>query len=50
MGLMLVKGTGLKTEFGKIGKSLQSIKIENTLLQKETGKIVRTLAIIGGVL
>jgi P-type Ca2+ transporter type 2C len=50
MGLMMVKATGLNTEFGKIGKSLQTIKIEDTLLQKETGKIVRTLAIIGGVL
>jgi Ca2+-transporting ATPase len=50
MGVVLVKAIGIETEFGKIGKSLQTIETENTLLQKETGKIVRTLAFIGGSL
>ena len=39
--------TGINTEFGKIGKSLQSIEQEETLLQKETKHVVRNLAIIG---
>jgi len=42
-----VLGTGFNTEFGKIGKSLKAIKLEDTPLQKETGKIVRNLAFIG---
>lgn len=42
-----VEHTGLNTELGKIGKSLQSIEPEQTLLQKETGSLVRKLAIIG---
>jgi Ca2+-transporting ATPase len=37
----------LNTEFGKIGKSLQSIKQEETGLQKETKKVVRNLAFSG---
>jgi Ca2+-transporting ATPase len=35
------------TEMGKIGKALQSVVIEETPLQRETGRIVRNLAIIG---
>ncbi|MBI5099340.1 MAG: cation-translocating P-type ATPase [Nitrospirae bacterium] len=42
-----VKATGIKTELGKIGKALQTIEPEETLLQKETGRLVRNLAIIG---
>ncbi len=42
-----VFATGAHTEMGKIGKSLQSIHEEDTLLQKETGKIVRNFTIIG---
>jgi P-type Ca2+ transporter type 2C len=47
MGIAQVAATGLATEFGKIGRSLQTIKPEETLLQKETRKIVRNLALIG---
>ncbi|MCX6012564.1 MAG: cation-translocating P-type ATPase [Chloroflexi bacterium] len=47
MGIIRVINTGLNTEFGKIGKSLQKIKSEKTKLQKETGHLVRNLAIIG---
>jgi len=50
MGIAGVACTGLRTEFGKIGKSLQTIEQEDTLLQKETRRIVRNLAIIGFVL
>jgi Ca2+-transporting ATPase len=50
LGVVRVAAIGLNTEFGKIGKSLQTIKLEDTSLQKETRKIVRNLAIIGGCL
>jgi P-type Ca2+ transporter type 2C len=46
-GVAQVLATGLKTELGKIGKALQSVEQEKTLLQKETGRLVRNLAIIG---
>ncbi|MFA5112802.1 MAG: cation-translocating P-type ATPase [Candidatus Margulisiibacteriota bacterium] len=48
-GLARVTGTGVGTEIGKIGKALEGIKEEDTLLQKETGKIVRNFA-IGGII
>ncbi|MEI8122678.1 MAG: HAD-IC family P-type ATPase, partial [bacterium] len=46
-GVAEIKGTGLKTEIGKIGKALNSLEQEETLLQKETGRMVRRLAIVG---
>ncbi len=48
--VMKVTATGAKTEMGKIGQALESIKEEDTLLKKETGKIVRNFAIGGIVL
>ena len=39
--------TGLQTEIGKIGKSLQQLSPEQTALQKQTGRLVRNLAITG---
>ena len=48
--LMEVRNTGIHTEIGKIGRSLQTIEVEKTTLQKQTGKLVRNLAIIGGSL
>jgi Ca2+-transporting ATPase len=39
--------TGLHTEIGKIGKSLQLLVPEQTALQKQTGRLVRNLAIVG---
>jgi P-type Ca2+ transporter type 2C len=47
MGIARTAATGIYTEFGKIGKSLQTIEAEETLLQKETRRIVRNLALIG---
>lgn len=47
LGIERVATTGMHTEFGKIGKSLQTIQPEETLLQKETRRIVRNLALIG---
>jgi len=57
-GTMVVQGRGIgkvltigvQTEMGKIGKALETIKEENTLLQKETGKLVSRFTIIGGIL
>ena len=47
IGIARVLATGINTEFGKIGKSLQKIEPEDTRLQKETRHIVRNLAISG---
>ncbi len=46
-GIARIHATGLHTEIGKIGKSLESIKDEDTLLHKETRKIVRIVAGVG---
>jgi Ca2+-transporting ATPase len=42
-----VLATGARTELGQIGKSLQKIEPDTTPLQKETGRIVRILAVAG---
>ena len=47
IGIGEVLATGPHTELGKIGKALQSIEPEETLLQRETGALVRKLALIG---
>ena len=49
-GIARVKAIGINTEIGKIGKALQRIEPEETLLQKETSLLVRNLAILGLVL
>ncbi len=46
-GIAEVKHTGLYTEMGKIGKTLQTVEQEDTPLQKEIRRLVRNLAIIG---
>lgn len=46
-GVAEVFATGQRTELGKIGKALQCVAAEKTLLQRETGRLVRTLAIVG---
>ncbi|MBU1565551.1 MAG: HAD-IC family P-type ATPase [Proteobacteria bacterium] len=46
----IVKAIGAGTELGKIGKALESLEVERTPLQIQTGKIVRTFALVGGVL
>jgi len=48
-GVVKTYAIGIETEIGRIGKSLNLIKEENTLLRKETTRIVRALLIIGGV-
>ncbi|PKL59476.1 MAG: ATPase, partial [Methanomicrobiales archaeon HGW-Methanomicrobiales-4] len=49
-GVARVLSTGINTEIGKIGKALRSIESEKTVLQKETGKIVKTVFIIAAIL
>jgi P-type Ca2+ transporter type 2C len=46
-GIAEVKNIGSNTEMGKIGKTLQSVEAEDTLVQKETRVLVRNIAIIG---
>ncbi len=49
-GVAMVRSTGINTEIGKIGKTLQAVEPEKTILQKETGRLVRTIAIAGALL
>jgi Ca2+-transporting ATPase len=46
-GQALVLATGLNSEIGKIGKSLQGLDSETTPLQNEIKRLVRNLAILG---
>ncbi|MCX5907921.1 MAG: cation-translocating P-type ATPase [Deltaproteobacteria bacterium] len=46
-GVAQVRSTGLRTEIGKIGRALEAVVPEETGLQKETGRLVRLLAVIG---
>jgi Ca2+-transporting ATPase len=54
-GTMLVQGrgvarvvaTGLHTEFGKIGKALESVESDETFLQKRSGTLIRNFAAVG---
>jgi len=46
-GIAEVKATGVNTEFGKIGKALQTVEPEETLLQRETAQLVGRLAVWG---
>jgi P-type Ca2+ transporter type 2C len=46
-GMAAVQRTGMRTELGKIGKAIQGIESGQTLLQKETGRLVRYMAAVG---
>jgi len=46
-GVVEVTHTGLQTELGKIGKALQEVEPETTFLQRETGRLVKILAMVG---
>jgi Ca2+-transporting ATPase len=46
-GFAQAERTGAQSEIGKIGKSLQAVESEKTPLQKETGRLVFRLAIVG---
>lgn len=57
-GTLVTQGTaavevdkiGTETEYGKIGSGIAAAPQEDTPLQKQTGKLVRTCAVIAGVL
>lgn len=57
-GTLVTQGTavikvdkiGGQTEYGKIGLGVASAKNEDTPLQKQTGKLVKTCAVIAGIL
>ncbi|HLF23611.1 MAG TPA: HAD-IC family P-type ATPase, partial [Burkholderiales bacterium] len=54
-GTMLVQGrgmarvcaTGWRTEFGKIGRALESLETDETFLQKKSARMIQTLAVVG---
>lgn len=46
-GIAQARAIGNDTEMGKIGKALQNVQIEGTNLQKEIGRLVQKVAIIG---
>lgn len=46
-GLVEVLAIGAQTELGKIGKALQQVESEETLLQRETNRLVRNLSGVG---
>ncbi len=46
-GVVRIVAIGMKTEIGKIGKALESVKEEPTKLKNEMGILVKRLAIIG---
>jgi P-type Ca2+ transporter type 2C len=49
-GIARVLATGISTEMGKIGIALETIKEEDTLLKKETVKIVRYVTAVSIIL
>jgi len=46
-GIAEICATGPRSELGKIGKALERVDPEPTLLQTETGRLVRAFAIVG---
>jgi P-type Ca2+ transporter type 2C len=46
-GIAKIQATGIRTELGKIGTALQTVKPEQTRLQRETGRLVRLMAVAG---
>ncbi len=46
-GIAEVLATGPRSAMGKIGRAIQGVRIEQTPLQQETGRLVRILAIWG---
>lgn len=49
-GVVQIVCSGIATEMGKIGKSLELIVEEDTLLRKETARIVRWVGVIAAIL
>jgi Ca2+-transporting ATPase len=49
-GIYKVSRIGMNTEIGKIGKAIENVKEEPTKLNKEMGKLIKRIAIIGAIL
>lgn len=49
-GIAEVKTIGTNTELGKIGTALHTVAPEDTLLQRDTRRLVRNVAIVGSML
>jgi Ca2+-transporting ATPase len=49
-GICVVRATGGRAELGKIGAALSEVKSERTRLQREVGRVVRNVLVIGLVL
>jgi len=46
-GVARVSAAGIHTEFGKIGKALQSVETDETFLQKKSARMIQTIAAVG---
>ncbi len=46
-GMFRAQGVGAESELGRIGRALQTVGEERSPLQKETGRMVRLLAVLG---
>lgn len=46
-GIALVRATGLRTEIGRIGRSIHAIQPSATLLERSTRRLVRVFAVAG---
>ena len=49
-GIAIVTTTGVNTEIGKIGKALEGIEAEPTMLKREMGSLVKKLTVVAAVL
>lgn len=49
-GVARVVAVGERTELGRIGRALASVETEATSIQRETSRLVRNLAVLGGLL
>lgn len=49
-GTALVVGTGMNTELGKVASLLQSVKHEQTPLQKRLDKLAKGIAVVAGII
>ena len=49
-GVAEVRGTGLRTEIGKIGKALQTLETEKPPLQREINSLIRDMGLAGAAM
>jgi len=50
VGIAIIKRTGMSTEMGKIGKSLKEVKVERSLLEKETDSLTKKFTVVAIIL